>query len=306
MKKVLVLLSAYNGEKYLPEQLDSLLGQKGVEVHILIRDDGSTDGTISLVEIYIQEHPEKIELVKGENVGWKASFFSLMNLALPTSANYDYFAFSDQDDICLPNKFEVAVEQLDQMKNPLKLYCSNCFYYEDGINRGLIRKRPVMAPTIENCLIRNLATGCTEVFSREFLVVATKYKPEPYPAHDMWTYQLATILGEVYIDFNSYILYRQHSNNQIGARSGKLAIWKRRIKSLINPVDKHERETRAREILKGYSALLTPDTKQKIELVANYRNSLASRFKLIFNTRYTTGIRSNDFWLRLRILFGKL
>ena len=97
MKKVQVLLSTYNGEKYLKEQLDSIIAQKGVDVHILARDDGSKDDTIKILEGY-----ENIDIIKGSNIGVCKSFFELIN----KSGEYDYYSFADQDDVwdCDRNK----------------------------------------------------------------------------------------------------------------------------------------------------------------------------------------------------------
>ena len=94
MKTVQILLSSYNGEKYISRQIDSILRQKDVEIHLLIRDDGSTDGTRAIIKEYEKKYPANVEVVFGENMGWKKSFFTLLRLA----GDYDYYAFADQDD----------------------------------------------------------------------------------------------------------------------------------------------------------------------------------------------------------------
>lgn len=165
MKRILVLLSTYNGELFLREQLDSLFAQVGVELHIWVRDDGSKDSTQKILFEYREKFPNKITIVLGENIGWKRSFFELLSFAKQNSVVYDYYAFCDQDDIWLPTKLQRAVEKMGELNTNIRLYCSNLYYYKDGCNYGLIRNKDY-CPTVENCLMRNYATGCTIVFNK--------------------------------------------------------------------------------------------------------------------------------------------
>lgn len=110
MKKVQVLLSAYNGEQYISEQIQSILNQTHAAVSILIRDDGSTDKTMELLDQWVTTHPDKIKLIKGTNVGVVSSFFELLRAA---DAEADYYSFCDQDDVWLDHKVEHAIARLD-------------------------------------------------------------------------------------------------------------------------------------------------------------------------------------------------
>ena len=116
MKKVQVLLSTYNGEKYLKEQLDSIIAQKGVDVHILARDDGSKDDTIKILEGY-----ENIDIIKGSNIGVCKSFFELIN----KSGEYDYYSFADQDDVWDCDKLVIAINKLEKCNSKPAVYASN-------------------------------------------------------------------------------------------------------------------------------------------------------------------------------------
>lgn len=203
-------------------------------------------------------------------------------------------------------KLKRATESLSEIKNEIKLYCSNQYYYKDGVNQGCVRTREVMKPTVENSLIRNLAIGCTIVTSPRLMMLMASGEPAGPPPHDFWIYQLAVLMGEAIVDHNSYILYRQHNTNQIGAKKSKFDIWKRRVRKLLFPDIKHEREIQARELLRIYSEFMSEDVRLKVGRVAYYRKSFASRLRLMMNHNYTSGKASNDFWLRLRILFGQL
>ena len=106
METVCVLMSTYNGEKYLQEQLDSIINQVGVNVRILVRDDGSTDSTTDILNNYKREG--YLDWYSGTNLKSARSFMDLVNRA-PES---EYYAFSDQDDYWLPTKLQVAVNVL--------------------------------------------------------------------------------------------------------------------------------------------------------------------------------------------------
>ncbi|HFL3236591.1 TPA: glycosyltransferase, partial [Clostridioides difficile] len=116
--KVCVMLSTYNGEKYIDEQIESLLAQSQVDLHIHIRDDGSYDGTVQKVREYAKSYPDQIHVTEGENVGVIGSFFELM---LQTSTVYDFYAFCDQDDVWKPYKLSRAVGRLQSRPSDIPL-----------------------------------------------------------------------------------------------------------------------------------------------------------------------------------------
>ena len=100
MEKVLILLSTYNGTKYIREQIDSIINQQGILPRLLVRDDGSSDNTIDILQEYKKEYSWLFEdVIIGKNVGSTASFCELMKLAFEVYGNqYEYYAFADQDD----------------------------------------------------------------------------------------------------------------------------------------------------------------------------------------------------------------
>ena len=109
MKKVLVLLSTYNGEKYIETQVNSVLKQKKVDVDIFIRDDGSKDGTVAVIE---KLNDSRISIFKEENKGATNSFFKLIK---KTPLQYDYYALCDQDDYWEEDKLYAATVKLDNV-----------------------------------------------------------------------------------------------------------------------------------------------------------------------------------------------
>lgn len=233
MKTIQVLMSTYNGEKYLREQLDSIVTQDCEQfgkagLTLKIRDDGSSDGTQEILQEYTEKYPDKISWYQGENVGVIRSFFDLLCQA----DDSDYYAFSDQDDYWMPEKLTRAIEKIEEMDydKPL-LYCcrpklvdAQLHTIESAINR------PPMRPAFQNAMIENIGTGCTEVFNRNLYKLVRKQLPEFTVMHDWWLYLVATCFGDIYYDETPYICYRQHGGNVVGTKTGHLEELKMRLK----------------------------------------------------------------------------
>ena len=159
-------MSSYNGEKYIKEQIDSILAQEEVEIYLLIRDDGSRDATLDILEKY--EKLDNVRLIKGENLGVKKSFLSLIAMA---PDYFDYYALSDQDDYWLTDKMISAINHIEGAGENLDdnfLYYSNTCLVDENLfplnEKGYNVDRPYNFGEI---LIRNCASGCTYVFGRK-------------------------------------------------------------------------------------------------------------------------------------------
>ena len=158
-----ILMSTYNGENYLREQLDSLLNQTYENIKILIRDDGSKDGTIQILKEYSEKYPNKIECIFDENIGVIKSFFELMK---KSDEKCNYFAFCDQDDFWLKEKVEKAIEQIKE-EIPF-LYCSNTILVDENLKILKINNEKKEID-LNNILVENCATGCTVVINNKLL-----------------------------------------------------------------------------------------------------------------------------------------
>jgi glycosyltransferase involved in cell wall biosynthesis len=227
-------MSTYNGEKYLAEQLDSILGQdcekKGLAaVQLLVRDDGSTDGTQRILQEYAKRYPEKIQWFQGKNCGVIQSFFALLQKA----PDADYYAFSDQDDYWMEDKLSSAVcalEKSRQREVPL-LYCCRPKLVDAGLQELSSNiKRPPMRPSFGNALIENIVTGCTAVMNQELRALVAAELPEFTVMHDRWLYLVAACFGSVYYDETPHICYRQHETNVVGTNANRRREWKERLR----------------------------------------------------------------------------
>ena len=297
---VLVLISTYNGELFIREQILSVLNQSNVQVKIIIRDDGSQDSTTKIISDLIIKYPE-ISLIKDQNIGSKNSFFKLLEMAAHTSA--EYIAFCDQDDIWDNNKLIEGTKKLIKYKNYPSLYCSNLKVVDSELNfiRYMYPKRIVSDKNTS--LLNNIATGCTCIINRKLLDLFLKF---PFPCnavmHDWWLYSIASFLGKVVYDDRSFINYRQHSNNVYGARSTNyLKRLSNLIKSKFNNKSEHYRELQAINFYKTYYSILSSQDLNIINQIINYRSSFLNKLNLAFNFK---DFYKLNFRIRIRIVLG--
>lgn len=217
--RVLVLLAAYNGERYLREQIDSVLAQEGEFVLTLrIRDDGSSDGTAAILEEYRSRFPDRVEVMSGGNIGYNANFFTLIDSAL----DCDYCALCDQDDVWLPGKLQAAVRALEKESGPA-LYASASQMTDADLNPlGLTRlqKKPLLPA---NTLIQNICPGHNQVMNRALLEIVQRPRDVSLIyVYDLWIANLAALYGVIRFDPTPRTLYRQHGNNELGSSGSAL------------------------------------------------------------------------------------
>lgn len=302
MNKILVLLSTYNGEKYLSEQLDSILQQQGVEVFILARDDGSSDNTIDILNDYARQ-TSKIEVIEGKNLGVLGSFFSLMKEAL--KRGYDYYAFCDQDDIWLNDKLKVAIDIIKAHKESPALYMGA---YQMVDEKGQPIPTSINYPmlTVEGAMASNCATGCTMVFNRTLLGMSIIEDTNDVLMHDYWMYMVCLLSdGFTYYDVTPHIHYRQHGNNVIGGKGeGFLNRWIVRIKKVFSVGDNFKSKF-ATKLLHCYGDIMSIEKKHFLESVANVK-SMESKLRLIINSKFIVGNNEKKMQLLGLIITGKL
>lgn len=276
----LILLSTYNGEKYLEEQINSLLKQENVSVFILIRDDGSTDGTVEILKEYADKH-ENIDIVEGENVGVINSFNTLMNH--PLVDEFEYVAFCDQDDIWLPGKISSALDRLDSGKREVpQLYCSNLQVVDEKLSP--IKLYHTTAPNYNRCtaIVQNCATGCTQVFNRRAVQLYRDGIGKRMEMHDYWMFLVCVYMGQVFWDKNAFILYRQHMDNVVGAKDKSV----QRAISNVRNVAAGKRQKMITDFLDAYDGYLDEDEKKILRLIKEYDSNWYERLKLVFSPRY--------------------
>lgn len=210
-KRVLVLMSTYNAEKFLIKQIESIKAQVGVEVDIFCRDDGSTDNTILLLKSHA------IEFYQGENLGPANSF---MNLIEKCPNDYDFYAFCDQDDYWYPEKLKNATERLSEDLKLPQLYYSAVNVTDENLN--ILYRSFKMIPDSFSELVFScgIMQGCTQVFNKELLMVLREHKARDIAMHDYYITMLCKYVGgKIIADSEPQISYRQHATNTLGIKA---------------------------------------------------------------------------------------
>lgn len=278
MRTVCVLLSSYNGEQFIKEQIDSILAQQGVKVRLIVRDDGSTDSTVSILEGYSKKG--LLAYYQGANIGWKNSFFDLM-LNAP---EFEYYAFSDQDDYWLPSKLENALKGLDNLVDGPNLYVSNTLYWRGEFKRELRTKYPRLNK--ERCLIWSLGPGCTMVFNHKLINLIKVAPPHIETPHDKRVQQVAALLGHIYYDMKPYIYYRQHDNNQLGATISFMENFKRRFRYYFSFKENNILEDETTDLLICYGDLMTSECVKMCDILVKYKRELLSYLGVLFSMKF--------------------
>lgn len=299
--KIMVLLSTYNGEKYISEQIESVLCQQGVDVHIVARDDGSQDETINILKRI--STLENITVIEGQNIGVVGSFFTLMHEAV--CHNIDYFAFCDQDDVWKNDKLKVATDILSGHGNEPALYMSSFQMVDENLHSIQTNmSRPNIS--VEGAIASNCATGCTMVFNKKLLEKSLISNYDDALMHDYWMYMVCLLTGGyIYYDETPHIYYRQHGNNVIGGTGDNfLTKWWTRMNKMFLPGDNFKSKF-ACKLLEQYGNEISEDKKVFLQNIANIK-TLKSKWNLLRNKKFLTGSIDKRLQLIGLILTGKL
>lgn len=301
--KIAVLMSSYNGELYIKEQIDSILRQKNVDVYLYVRDDGSTDKTVSIIKSYLKRG--NVFFLKGkENLGPGQSFMQLL-YTVGKAGEYLYYAFADQDDIWKDEKLMYAVKMLDNDKKP-QLYCSNQIIYEDGKEKGL-RFNETPDLTLIGHMTHNNICGCTMLLNNALVSEIIKHD---WPKrgilnlrmHDAVIFLIALLVGEIKYDERSYILYRIHENNTVGIKKNNL--FDRISRALKKGLPyKNLRMATARFLLDNYT-IEDEEYRVIIEEFADYQRSLKYRMRLIEDKRICECSGENRWMFILKVFIN--
>lgn len=231
-KKIRILISTYNGEKFLREQLDSIYNQTFQNFSVFIRDDGSTDMTHAILAEYQRKYANFFWYA-GTNLGISKSIFTLMKYFKKEKAIY---VFADQDDVWLPEKLETIISSAKQNAMDIPwLYCGETILTDDTLH--ILKKKVfdnTVLPSFGNSLIENICIGCTCAMNDVLYQLIVEHIPDYTVMYDWWFYLTAACFGNVIFDHTPFVLYRQHKNNLIGTsgnRWGKVAVRIKNFKS---------------------------------------------------------------------------
>ena len=280
--KVAILLCTFNGERFLTQQLDSLATQTHSNWELFVSDDGSTDTTLEiLLAFQAKLPPGRMTIRQGPKKGFCQNFLSL---ACDSQIRADYYAFCDQDDVWLPTKLAVALENINkyQKKDEAYVYCGRTTYVDENLKNVGCSPLFSYPRNFRNALIQSIAGGNTMVFNPTVKDHLEKAGCVDHPTHDWWVYQLVTgVGGIVYYDPNPQILYRQHAGALVGGNSSFLAGLERLWRLFFEGQLKKWGDMNIAALF-SVSHLLNQSSIDTLELYDKMRNShLGDRLRLI-------------------------
>ncbi len=286
---VTILLSTYNGERYLAEMLDSILAQTVQDWRLLIRDDGSSDGTHEIIRRYLarDERIRWINPERQENLGVIKSFWTLLQ-----EEKAEYYAFSDQDDVWLPQKLQIQLDAIGAL-NPSR----GALVYTDlsVVDQNLQVLAPSMIKTQSGHgntsllaeLTENTVTGGVTLINHTLAQMWTGKEEHELLMHDWYLGLLAASQGQLaYVDLVTQ-LYRQHDQNVLGARTlrKRMVNWIRPqllFQKYWNLI--HDSQEQARNLL---VLPLEPQDRELVEdFVTILDQGMAERIRRIFGRGY--------------------
>nr|WP_300815738.1 glycosyltransferase [uncultured Acetatifactor sp.] len=300
---VKVVLSCYNGANNIERQLDSIFHQVGVDVSVLIRDDGSADESLRIIRKYASSHPDKrLEILEGKNTGYAWSFW----LGLRQAGDADYYAFSDQDDYWDENKLIKCIEKFDDRHPDTPQLCYCRMTRSDTSLAPLREQVNVLKPeqlSKKLVLTQTYNYGAATVFniSAKELICRVFPQKENVP-HDMWCGLICYWFGSVYYVDESLYHWIRYSSSVTGEGT-RLSGIKYRVKetlkgkSYINVAD---------ELINYYNDLLSDEDRIFLEMMVHYQNNLKYKFELLRDCEFRRKSILGTVVLKMGILFNKL
>jgi glycosyltransferase involved in cell wall biosynthesis len=300
---VTVLLSTFNGNKFLQQQLNSLYEQTYPDIRILVRDDGSSDSTRSILD---GEHSKgRIDVLeKHNNLGPALSFFELLKSAALTET--EYVAFCDQDDVWHPQKIAHAVLALAGVTGSCPaMYCSRAEIVDEYLEHIGYTEVPRKIG-FGNALVENVAVGCTMVLNRKAIDLVCENLPSKLVIHDWWCYLVISCFGEIVFSNNSDIKYRQHGSNTIGIASNMIEQMNRKLRRFFGSAGGHLWiSEQALSMLNIFKDSIPASKRQVLNNLVAAKSSWYRRLQLALSSDVWRQKWSDNLVLRLLILLNR-
>jgi glycosyltransferase involved in cell wall biosynthesis len=301
---IAVLLSTFNGERFLPAQLQSLLAQTHDDWVLHWRDDGSSDGTVALMTTFAESLPAGRCIRHIEppgRIGAKNSFLALLGLV----GGAQTVAFVDQDDVWLPEKLARGAASLAAVPaDTPALYCARQILADQAMNRIGLSFNVHRAPQFPMALAQNIATGCTMMLNRAAIRLIAATSAPAATIHDWWCYLVVSAAGgQVLVDATPLVMYRQHDNNLVGAPSNDfrraIAALRRGPSTFMTVFRQHI------QALQAHADLLSPHARRElaaIELALG--NGALTRIRFLLGHRLLRQTWHETLLFRVWFIFG--
>ncbi|MGE6230228.1 glycosyltransferase family 2 protein [Paenibacillus chitinolyticus] len=296
---VVVLLSTYNGADYLESQLNSILAQTHSNTSILVRDDGSSDRTLRILNRYETQYDCVRLMPQEDNKGPKLSFGRLLQEGL-SGSKANYFMFADQDDIWLPDKIEKSLAKMKQLEKeheqrPLLIHTDLKVVNEQQreLNPSFwnYQKLDPAKDSFPRLLMQNIITGCTVMINRRLAELSLPVHADAI-MHDWWIGLAASAFGGIGYVPEPTILYRQHGKNSVGAKRFGMSYIRNK---LLEPVYLEKNIRQAKAFEEQFSERLSEEKRALLKKFIELENSsfVRGRFSLVKNGFYKIGMARN-------------
>lgn len=295
-----VLMSTYNGERYLAEQVASVLRQTHARLRLLVRDDGSTDRT---VDVLSAAPDDRLVVRRGGNLGLPAAFFRLID---ESSDDADYWALADQDDVWVEQKLARAVAALDALSSEPALYCARVQVVDEQLTPLYPHELPRRGPSFANALVQNIALGCTIVFNPAARDVLRGRWPRDCVMHDAWLYLVVAGTGTVVYDDEIAVFYRQHGRNVVGMGRDPVSRFAGRVRRQLSHSGAGGHGRQDAELKRLHGERLSPEARtQLVDFLAAQR-SLGRRVRYAIFGAAHRQTRGSDAVLRVLQVLGRV
>lgn len=302
--KVNIILATYNGERFIEQQLDSIVNQTYDNIDIYVRDDGSKDDTVQLIRNYSKNCKRNIFILDngGVNLKCPGSFYEILR----NCGEAEYYALCDQDDVWYPQKIEWAVERLQkEAQNIPLLYYTACDYSTE--NGEVIRKSPKQKEemSFDNVLFYTPGSGFTMVLNdkaRQEFVMNVKPGPE---LHDRWLARCAVCFGKLLYDERSSASHIRHEGAVTAGDAGNNSLIVNFVKSELCGDDSIKEKEALKYFYELFGTKLTEENRHILELFSQ-KNSFSRWWKKVFYPHRLRTRIPGEIALRMLFFIGKI
>jgi glycosyltransferase involved in cell wall biosynthesis len=287
-------MSTYQGERFVAEQVRSILEQLPAQGRLHVRDDGSTDRTIERIEAI---GDPRISLSRGSNIGFARSFFALLEMV---HADADLVMLSDQDDVWMPGRVDRAAQHVRHSAGPT-LYCSRLELVDEALRPLGVSSSWPRGPSFANALAENIVTGCTVAMNRAAVQLVLRLGDAgAIHFHDWWMYLVISAFGTVIADPIPTVLYRQHGGNVVGRGSG-VRRYLVNLRFIRRRSWVHIMYSQIENFREVHADRLTPEQRDLLDRVFNPRSAAAVARLVLLPRRFRQAL-ADDVLLRILVL----